>query len=359
MHDARNETGEETIGAVSKSPDPRGPWSLFLPVAAAIFVAAALLLCVHVFARAICVLVLSITIADALDPIVRPLSRHVSRTVAVALVYIAVIAVLVSIAFFVAPAMGAEIMSFVNRAPDILDEVQAKLGGLIPGFSLPSGFTGAALAKRALPYAVTVPVKIGVGLITSALIFFLSFYWLVAAPSINTFICSLFPPRVHGELRSLISDMRRAMGGYVRGVAINAAAVGTLIWVGLHFAGIDYAFPLAIIAGVGEFVPYLGPVLSSVPSLAVASLQSPGKALLVAIIYLAVMQIEGHVLTPNIMKRQTNVPQVVVIIALFAGGAVGGVIGALVAVPLAGAIIVLTNRVISPGIRSWTEARFQ
>jgi putative heme transporter len=250
-------------------------------------------------------------------------------------------------------------MSFVNRAPDILNGVQAKLGGLIPGFSLPSGFTGADLAKYAVSYAVTLPVKIGVGLITAALIFVLSFYWLIAALSIETFICSLFPARVHGELRSLMSEMRRAMGGYLRGVGINAAVIAALIWLGLHFGGIDYAFPLAIIAGLGEFVPYLGPILSFIPSLAVASLQSPGKALLVAIIYLAIMQIEGHVLTPNVMKRQTNVPQVVVIIALFAGGAVGGIIGALVAVPLAGAIIVLADRVISPGIRSWTEARFQ
>jgi predicted PurR-regulated permease PerM len=343
---------------VDRNSDIRQRWDLFLPLSSAVFLALAVLFCIHTFARAICVLVLSITIADALAPIVRRLNQHLSRTLAVALVYIAVISALGLIAFFVAPALASEIISFVDRAPDILNGVQKKIGNSIPGFSLPAGITGADLARNALQYGVTIPVKVGAGLITSALVFFLSFYWLLAAPSIDSFIRSLFPARSQPEVRRLMSEMSRAMGGYLRGVAINAIVIAALIWVGLHFAGIDYAFPLAIIAGIGEFIPYLGPVLSSLPALAVASLQSPGKALAVAIIYLAVMQIEGHVLTPNIMKSQTNVPQVVVIIALFAGGAVGGVMGALVAVPLAGAIIVLTSRVIAPGIRSWTEARF-
>jgi predicted PurR-regulated permease PerM len=281
-----------------------------------------------------------------------------SRVLAVTIVYVCVVGVIVGLLILVAPAVMSEVKSFVKDIPQIIDGVQAKIRQFAPGFSLPSGFNGSDMAKFMLQHAGNLPLSVFEAAITGVLIFFLSFYWLVATPDIHKFARSLAPQHHHGDVDRFMDEVGSAMGGYLRGVAINACIVGTLIWIGLHVAGIDYAFPLAVIAGLGEFIPYLGPIVSAIPAIAVAALQSPAKVIEAPIIYLIVMQIEGHVLTPNIMRSQTNVPQVVVIVALFAGGTVGGVLGALVAVPLAGAFIVAVKRLIAPVIRRWSAARF-
>src|SRR5690606_317594 len=97
--------------------------------------------------------------------------------------------------------------------------------------------------------------------------------------------------------------------------------------------------------------------LAAIPGIFVALMDSPEKALWALVVYVAVQQIEGNILYPNILRRETDVPQVLVLFALFAGGAVGGVLGALVAVPLAGGLKVLVEDVFAPAVRRWSGAQ--
>jgi predicted PurR-regulated permease PerM len=150
--------------------------------------------------------------------------------------------------------------------------------------------------------------------------------------------------------------MGHVMGGYVRGVAIDAVAVGLLSWTGMWLLGVDFAFALGLITALGEFIPYVGPFAAAVPAVLIALLQSPMKAVWTLVVYAGIQQIEGHLLTPNIMRRETNIPQPLVIIALFAGGSVGGILGAIVSIPVAGACMVFVQRVIAPAIRErWSD----
>jgi predicted PurR-regulated permease PerM len=151
-------------------------------------------------------------------------------------------------------------------------------------------------------------------------------------------------------------EMSRAVGGYLRAVTLDALATGALAGIGLALAGVPFPLALGAITAVGEYVPYVGTTLAAVPAILVGLLVSPQKAILAAIVYVVVQQIEGHLLTPNIMRSQTNVPQALVVIALFGGFVVGGVLGALVAVPIAGAVKVLVERVVAPAVRRWSHA---
>jgi predicted PurR-regulated permease PerM len=109
---------------------------------------------------------------------------------------------------------------------------------------------------------------------------------------------------------------------------------------------VPYFYVLALIAGVGEMIPVVGPILSAIPAIAVAFSVSPALALGVAIFFFAQQQFENHILVPKIMERQVGVSPVVVIIALLIGGSLLGIMGAILAVPTAAILQVLFEELI-------------
>ncbi len=146
------------------------------------------------------------------------------------------------------------------------------------------------------------------------------------------------------------------MGGFVRGVVIDAAIIGALVYIGLLVIGVKYTLALALIAGLGEVVPIVGPIVGAIPALLVALLDSPTQALIVAGFFLAVQQIESNIVTPFVMRSQTDIPPILTLLALLVGGALGGIFWALVAIPVAGALRVLVLHLVAPAIRRWTGA---
>lgn len=119
----------------------------------------------------------------------------------------------------------------------------------------------------------------------------------------------------------------------------------------MRVIGVQYPLVLALISASSEPIPVIGPIIGAVPALAVALLDSPTQALIVLAFKVGLQQFEGQLLAPNIMRRQTDVPQLLVLFALLAGTAVGGLLGALVAIPLAGALKVVVMRIIAPALR--------
>ncbi len=121
---------------------------------------------------------------------------------------------------------------------------------------------------------------------------------------------------------------------------IMMATIGVATWIGLSLLGVKAALALGLIAGLLEFVPMLGPILSAIPGIAMAFLDSPQKALLVALVYWAVQFLEGHILQPLLMKRGVDLPPVVTLIGLSLMAIVFGFLGMMVAVPVLAAVMV-------------------
>jgi predicted PurR-regulated permease PerM len=113
---------------------------------------------------------------------------------------------------------------------------------------------------------------------------------------------------------------------------------------------------LALLAGIGAIVPIVGPILATIPIVGIALLTSPTTALAALIFWVVLQQIETYAIMPNIMSKQADIPPLLVLLAVFAGGGIGGILGALIAIPLSGALRVFILRVIAPGIRRWTGA---
>ena len=142
--------------------------------------------------------------------------------------------------------------------------------------------------------------------------------------------------KTRAGLHQFAEDADRVFSGYIRGQALDACIVGTLVSIALLIAGVPYAVVIGILTGIGNLVPYVGPVVGFGSLIIVCLAEGSFSDLLIgAIILVAVMFIDGNVINPRMLSSKVEVHPVLVIVALLAGGKIGGVVGMLVAVPVA------------------------
>jgi predicted PurR-regulated permease PerM len=146
----------------------------------------------------------------------------------------------------------------------------------------------------------------------------------------------------------ITEEITGAVGRYVVGQLSLAACNGILSLIFLSIIGAPLPFLLAMIAFLGSLIPLVGTLTASVINTVICLFVSPVTALFAGIYYLIYMQIEAYVLSPRIMNRAVAVPGALVVIAAVAGGAIGGVLGALVAIPVAASAIIIVQKVIFP-----------
>lgn len=322
-----------------------------MAVAVALALALALLGMVWLLARPLALLFSAVVIANALSPVVDRLARRMPRGAAVAVVYVLLVLAVATLLSLLVPPLINEAAQVVVGAPQFAERAQTALERV--NTLLDERWVDAASAWVSSfgGRLVQLPFLIFSAALEIALVFVMSLYWLLSAPSLHRFTLSLLPPHRVASVDTTLREMGQTMGGYVRGVVLSGLVLGVLAYLGLLALGMPYALVLALVAGAGELIPILGPLIASVPAIAVGLSQSPEKALAVAVFYLALQQIESNVLTPHIMQRQAHVPPLLVTIAIFAGGSVGNILGALVAIPLAGALRVVAMRVLAPMAR--------
>lgn len=332
------------------------PWRYVLPATIALLLGFGILLGVRTIARPIGFLVIAIAIAEALRPVVERLERRIPRSAAISLVYLIVGGGFGVLAWIVVPVLITQGQELLLRAPELIERIEAV--GRNNGAAFGSGLSNAvdATSRRLGEIVLGLPLKVFGALINIVVVVFLSVYWLVGSDALEKFTMSLLPPRRHDETRAVLREAGQAMGGYVRGAAINALAMGTLAYIALTLIGVNYALALSILTMLAEPIPIIGPIVAAVPVVAVALLQSPKLALMALGVYVVLQQLESQLLTPNIMRSQTDMPQTVVLFAVMAGAATGGLLGVIAAVPLAAALRVLMIRAVVPIVRRWTGA---
>ncbi len=138
---------------------------------------------------------------------------------------------------------------------------------------------------------------------------------------------------------SLWQRAEEKVGRWLQGQMLLSLIVGLLVYVGLSLMDVQFALAFGILAMALEIVPIAGPVLSAIPAVILAFLQSPTLGLWVLIFYTVVQQLEGHVLTPLVMGRTVGLNPVVILLALLIGGSLAGIAGAILAVPIATVIV--------------------
>lgn len=180
----------------------------------------------------------------------------------------------------------------------------------------------------------------------AVILFVLAFYWLTERDHLEELSLKMLPLRNRERFITILNDIENTLGAYVRGQTILCAAVGVAAFAVLLVLDVRSALLLGVFAGVAEAIPMIGPIIGGIPAILIALLDSPEKALLVTVAYIVIQQIESQVLVPKVMERQVGLSPLFVLLALTAGNLLGGIIGALVAIPIAAALRVLIKELI-------------
>jgi predicted PurR-regulated permease PerM len=338
------------------SPQSSDPRSLIRYAAVALAVTVVLLWTSYLVRGPLLLIYVSGLFATGLTPLVKKIERQrffgigkkrLPRPAAILVIYATVIGVLAAVAAAVVPPMVGQMEEFWKNLPSYLDQAQAKLAtwGVIASDAsfkellqqAPSGSTGAVAVLLATLWGF-----VG-GIFGVVSILLLTFYLLVEAQDVFALFVRMFPHESRKRV-SLVSGLAaEKISAWLGGQMLLGAIIGGMSAVGFFFMGVPYFFVLAVIAGIGEMIPMVGPLLSAVPAVAVALTVSPGLALAVAGYCLALQLIENNFLVPKVMGETVGLSAVTVIIALALGSELLGFVGALLAVPTAAIVQVLVE----------------
>ncbi len=194
------------------------------------------------------------------------------------------------------------------------------------------------------------------GFVSVITVLVVSFYLSAEENGTKNFIKHLVPYKNQGYANKLVTKIQRKMGAWVLGQLILSVSIFTLTYIGLLILGVEYALVLALIAGLLEIIPYIGPIISVIPAAFFAFIQNPPLALAVVILYIIVQQLENHLLVPMIMSKSVGLNPILVILGILIGGSLGGLVGAIIAVPvISGVQVFITDVMNSESIHEMEE----
>jgi predicted PurR-regulated permease PerM len=263
---------------------------------------------------------------------------------------IAGVAVLAGLGFAVIPSFISQVKQFAQRFPVILASADRYVHGLSgkKTHSLSAQLNGFVQGYLHHPDRLVGPVEhIGLtvlGILLMLLLIILGAFLIALNPSllVNGFL-RLVPEARRPQAEDVMDRVRSAWLGWMTAVGLDMLVLGGLLFIGLEIIGLKFAIGFAVFSAFMTVIPNYGSVISAIPPMLDGLAQSPGKAVLVLIVYLAVNQIEGNLVLPLIMARTVNMHPAVVSFGLLVMGALFGVIGILIAIPLLSLAIILTQ----------------
>ncbi len=175
------------------------------------------------------------------------------------------------------------------------------------------------------------------------LVFVIGVYWLTSRDDAIAFTLQLFPLSRRGLARAIMNEIEQSLGAYMRGIALVVLFVGVANFILLTIFRVPNALTLAFVVGITTALPIIGGYIGAGIAVFIALLETPLAALLTLVSFVLVQQVENHYLTPRVMSNSVHISPILVIVALFIGFSVGGVVGALIAVPVAGTLMVLAR----------------
>ncbi len=298
-------------------------------------------------------------LALGLDPIVRFIERKLPRPAAVAVVVIGVLLAFAGIILAIVPTLVEQIGNLIKDGPEMIKEftksawfhdvsgqfgstIQDAVDGVLGFVQNPDNF----LDIGGGVFAVGAGIAGGLTGVTIVLI--LTLYFMASLRSMKRVAARFVPAYQRDTFSELLEDVSSAVGRYVIGQASLAVTNGILSLIFLTIIGAPVPALLALIAFIGSMIPLVGTLSASIIISLICLFVSPTTALIAIIYYLIYMQIEAYVLSPRIMNKAVDVPGALVVIAAVAGGALGGILGALVAIPVAASIIIIVQKVVFP-----------
>ncbi|WP_330474170.1 AI-2E family transporter [Terrabacter sp. C0L_2] len=307
----------------------------------------------------ITLLVISFFLTLALNPLVEALTRRsVRRGWAVTIVFLGVLAVFTLVGWVVIPPVAQQGSELATNAPRMFDNllanpwvqdvdhryqlvqrIQQEVNKRVADGNLWAGVFGGVLDAGKV---------IASGVFSGLTVLVLTLYFLASLPAVKQAAYALVPASRRPRTVSLAEEVMRRVGSYAIGQVAVAAINAFFAWIMMSLIGLKFAAVLAVAVGFLGLVPMIGATLGASVVAIVAFFDEPKKALIVIIYFIVYQQIENYAVMPRIMQRTVAVPGAVTVVAALAGGALLGILGALLAIPFAAGALLLYEEVLVP-----------
>ncbi|WP_082495875.1 AI-2E family transporter [Agreia sp. Leaf335] len=300
-------------------------------------------------------------LALGLDPLVSWLERKLPRWAAILVVFAGVILAFAGLLLTIIPVIVEQISNLIANFPDIVNRVvdsdfvkttERQLSGVVDFDSVAKSVTDFVSDPNNFVNLgggiLAVGAGVASGVTGAVVVLILTLYFLASLRSIKRVTYRFVPSSKRAGFIDVSEDITSAVGRYVVGQVSLAAVNGVLSAIFLWIIGAPQFVLLAFIAFLFSLVPLVGTLTGSIIIVLTCLFASPLTALVALIWYLVYMQVEAYFLSPRIMNRAVSVPGAVVVIAAVAGGTLGGILGALVAIPVAASTIIIIQKIVFP-----------
>ncbi|GAA1146210.1 AI-2E family transporter [Microbacterium natoriense] len=303
---------------------------------------------------------LALFAALGLDPAVRFLERRgLSRSIAVLVVILGLIVIVALILWMVLPIVIEQVASFVRSVPsmiqdftrsDIYATLEKQFGDQFEDLvaDIQKFLTNPGNIATIGGGALKIGAGIATGISGAIVVLVLTLYFVATLPGIKTSLLRLAPARDRARAADITEQITDSVGGYVMGMVVLAFFNALLAFLLYLFLGLPFPPLMATVAFCITLIPLVGSVMFWIIGTGLALFTNPLAALVFGIVYLVYMQVEAYVITPRVMNRAISIPGSLVVIGALAGGTLLGLLGALVAVPVAASILIIINQVLVP-----------
>jgi predicted PurR-regulated permease PerM len=287
----------------------------------------------------IMLLFVAIIFMSALSPIVEKLEKwRIPKSLAIAAVYIVFLALVTLLISFVITPVAIQTGNLITNLPHYSSQLLPE-NGFIDRQTIQQQL--GSISKNALEVSLTVFNNI-LAFISLAV---LTFYLLLERQRLDDLIVQFSFGKQVKAMR-IINKAEEKLGSWLRGQIALSFIIGLAAYILLSILNIPYALPLAVLAGIMEVVPVIGPIVSAIPAILIAYINAPFSAIWVALGYFIIQQLENHLIVPQVMKYSVGLNPLVVILAVAIGGRLLGISGALLAVPITVVVQIIIEEVL-------------
>ena len=285
----------------------------------------------------ILIIFISILLTLIMNPAVNKMQeKKIPRTLGASILFLIAFLAMGLIVYLVVPPLTDDVASLTTNLPAHMEDlgfngtIENNFSEPIQNIAIEAGESLKAVASNIVSGVLTI---LG-GVLSAILIIVISFYLLIEKNGTEKFVQNLVPIDSRPQALRIIQKIETTLGKWFMGQLFLGFIVGLVSFVGLTIIGVPYALVLGIIAGTLELIPYIGPILSSIPAIIIAFTVSPLLAILTFILYFLIQQAENYILVPKVMQKSVGLHPVIIIIAMLVGGQIAGVLGMILAIPV-------------------------
>lgn len=283
-------------------------------------------------------------VAASLDPWVDKMQKYrIPRPVSILSIYIIILGIMSLAVFLLIPPISHEVQDIAKNFPKYYERF-IEIFTFFKSASERFGFSQSAQESikslstglNSLTHGLlTTLTSIFGGFVSFFGILVITFYMTIDEDGIKKFLRSVAPVKYQPYLVHKIHQIQNKLGLWLQGQLLLTVIIGVISYVGLVILGVDYALVLALVAGISEFIPYIGPIVGAVPAVFLATAQSPFKGLMVLLLYIVIQQLENQLIQPKVMQRSVGLNPVATILVMLVGAQVAGFVGVILAIPAA------------------------